>query len=253
MMNFQTVQKQFLAHLRDPVNQPIPNGFTHHGIQIYVDLLYTNFKESLARCFPVTRELIGEESWQRLVKSFIAEHSCQSPYYRQLPEQFISYLSTKQTGELEPPYLLELAHFEWLELALTIAESDPIIKPNTFNDWLLSRPLFAPVFAIFHYQYPVQLINIHFRPTKPSEQPTHILGFRDKDDVVQFIELQPATSRLLEILYSTDCTVLEAVNHIAVALDLPNTSVIFSFVIETMDHLMQQGAIYGQKQQQTLS
>ena len=254
MMNFQTVQKQFLAHLRDPINQPIPNGFTHQGIQIYVDLLYTNFNESLERCFPLTHQLVGEEIWQRLVKSFITEHSCQSPYYRQLPEQFISYLQAKKTDEFAPPYLLELAHFEWIELALTVAESDPIINPNTItNDWLVSRPLFAPVFAIFHYQYPVQLINSHFQPTEPPEQPTHILGFRDKNDVVQFIELEPATSRLLEILYTTDFTVLEAVNHIAIALDLPNPSVLFSFVMETMEHLMQQGAIYGQKQDQTMS
>ncbi len=245
MMAFQTVQQQFLAHLRNPENKPLPNGFAEQGSAVYVDLLYNKFNESLELCFPVTHEILGEKAWRCLLKAFIAKHCCTSPYYRQIPDEFIRYLQTERSSETDPPFLLELAHFEWVELVLAVAEAEPIpaFTSGIVTDWLQHRPLFVPVFEILHYTYPVQRINANYQPTIPSEQATHILGFRDMDDAVQFIELQPATARLLEILQSTGCTVGEAIEQIAVELDYSEPAALFSFGIETMTHLMQQGAI----------
>jgi hypothetical protein len=244
-MAFQTIQRQFLAHLRNPEYEPLPNGFAEQGAAIYVDLLYNKFNDSLELCFPVTHNVLGEAAWQQLLKAFIAEHRCKSPYYRQIPDEFIRYLQTERVSEYDPPYLLELAHFEWVEMVLAIAEAEPVTAStlNAVNDWLACRPLFVPVFEVLHYFYPVQRINASYQPTIPPAQATLILGFRDMDDVVQFIELQPATARLLEILQSAGCTVGEAIEQIAAELEHPETAALLSFGIETMTHLIQQGAI----------
>ncbi|MDP3589293.1 MAG: hypothetical protein Q8R54_02005, partial [Methylobacter sp.] len=79
------------------------------------------------------------------------------------------------------------------------------------------------------------------------EQATHILGFRDKEDVVQFIELNPATARLVDILHDTDntYTVGEAIEQIAAELQHPEPSALFAFGVATLADLMQQGAILG--------
>lgn len=233
-MAFQTVQRQFLAHLRNPEHEPLPNGFAEQGAGIYVDLLYNKFNDSLELCFPVVHEILGEAAWQQLLKKFIAEHCCKSPYYRQIPDEFIRYLHTERGSESAPPYLLELAHFEWVEMVLAIAEAEPITA-STFgavNDWLACRPLFVPILEVLHYVYPVQRMNASYQPTIPPEQAKHILGFRDMHDVVQFIELQPATARLLEILQSTGCTVREAMEQIAMELEQPEPSALFSFGID---------------------
>ncbi len=252
MMAFQTIQLQFLAHLRNHENQPLPNGFAEQGSAVYVDLLYNKFNDSLELCFPITHEILGEEVWRCLLKAFIAEHCCTSPYYRQIPDEFIRYLQTERSNETDPPFLLELAHFEWAELVLSVTEAEPIrtFTPGIVTDWLQYRPLFVPVFELLHYTYPVQHINANYQPTIPSEQATHILGFRDRDDVVQFIELQPATTQLLEILKSTGCTVGAAIEQIAAELDHPEPTAMFSFGIETMIHLMQQGAILAARTEQ---
>ncbi|MDO9214718.1 MAG: putative DNA-binding domain-containing protein [Methylococcales bacterium] len=245
MMAFQAVQRQFLAFMRNPV-QAVPVGFAPQGVAIYVDLLYNKFNESLELCFPVTQQLLGVTAWQLLVKAFIAQHSCLSPYYRQIPDEFIAYLQAEPLNDDAPLYLLELAHFEWIELALAIADTEPVTAfDSVVNDWLNCRPVFAPVLQLLHYAYPVQRINQAYQPTTPPEQTTAILGFRDRDDVVQFIELNPPTARLVDILQTGDYTVQTAIQQIASELQHPEPSVLFSFGVATVTDLMQQGAILG--------
>jgi hypothetical protein len=91
----------------------------------------------------------------------------------------------------------------------------------------------------------VQRINKNYQPTTPPEQATHILGFRDAQDRVQFIELNPATARLVEILQTGDCSVRTAIQSCAIELQHPEPSVLFTFGIAALTDLMQQGAILG--------
>ncbi len=248
MMAFQAVQRQFLAHLRNPGQQPLPTGFAPQGVALYTDLLVNKFNDSLTTCFPVTHALLDEKAWQQLLKSFIARHRCLSPYYRQIPDEFIQYLQTEWVNDTGLPYLLELAHFEWVELILAITDAEPVVQcESTVNDWLACHPVFAPVLQLLHYAYPVQRINENYQATTPPEQATHILGFRDTEDVVQFIELNPATARLVEILHDTDdtYTVREALQQIARELQHSESSELFTFGIAILADLMQQGAILG--------
>ena len=55
---------------------------------------------------------------------------------------------------------------------------------------------------LLHYQWPVQDIGPSFLPSEPPDTATHILGFRDSDDQVQFIALNPATAKLILLLTS---------------------------------------------------
>ncbi|MEQ1635988.1 MAG: putative DNA-binding domain-containing protein [Methylococcales bacterium] len=246
-MAFQTLQRQFLAHLRNPAKQPLPTGFNDQRVGIYADLLYNKFNDSLEMCFPVTRELLGELAWQHKLKAFIAQHRCLSPYYRQIPDEFMVYLQSEAGNENDPPYLLELAHFEWIEMVLAITEVEPLaaFHSDAVNDWLDVCPVFVPVLQLLHYAYPVQRINLHYKPNKLPEQATHILGFRDANDTVQFIELNSATARLVDILHSTGGTVREAMQKIATELQHPEPSELFTFGHKILADLAHQGAILG--------
>jgi hypothetical protein len=247
MMAFQQVQREFLAHLRNPAQQPLPSGFVKQDAAIYVDLLYNKFNASLTTCFPITYAILGETAWQQLLKSFIARHRCLSPYYRQIPDEFIQYLQTEWVNHTGLPYLPELAHFEWVELILAITDAEPVVQYETaINDWPACHPVFAPALQLLNYAYPVQRINENYQATTPPEQATHILGFRDKEDVVQFIELNPATARLVDILHDTDTyTVGEAIQQIAAELQHPEPSALFAFGVAALADLMQRGAILG--------
>lgn len=250
MKVFQTLQRQFLAHLRNPVQHALPAGFPEQGAAIYKDLLFNKFNDSLALCFPVSRAILGESAWQQLLLAFIAEHHCHSPYYRQIPDEFIHYLQTERDNATDPAFMLELAHFEWVEMILAITDTTEAEhnQPSTDTaniDWLACRPLFVPLFEVLHYRYPVHRINIDYQPETPLEQPTHILGFRDVRDTVHFIELQPATVRLLEILQTTEVTVQEAITAIAAELAHLEPDSLFRFGEEFMTQLHAQGALRG--------
>ena len=63
-----------------------------------------------------------------MLLDFIAEHRCLTPYYRQIPDEFVQYLQQERKRADDWPFLAELAHFEWIELQLSIAEAEPVTR-----------------------------------------------------------------------------------------------------------------------------
>jgi uncharacterized protein len=198
---FQQMQRQFLNYLRQPQAAKVPVGFAPERLAIYSELLYNKFDESLTTCFPVLHSILARDSWRTLVLDFIAGHRCLSPYYRQIPDEFVQYLHQERANPGDLPFLSELAHFEWMELQLSIAEAEPVtITPLSDAQLLSGVPVFAPVMQLLHYHWPVQEISPAFLPEETPAALTHILGFRDSDDHVQFIALNPATAQLVMLL-----------------------------------------------------
>ncbi len=245
MMAFQTLQRQFLAHLRKPDQQPLPAGFDQRGAAIYVDLLYNKFNDSLTTCFPVTAAILGETAWQQLLKDFIGEHRCLSPYYRQIPDEFVLYLQNERQLRDDLPFLAELAHFEWIELVLSIAEAEPVAaEPLTETQLLDAVPVFAPVMQLLHYLWPVQQLNPAYQPDEPPSVSTHLLGFRDAADRVRFIALNAATASLLMHLQNGH-TATQVLQVLGQDLTPPERSNLMLFGKNILADLHGQGAIIG--------
>lgn len=198
---FQQQQRQFLNFLRRPQTSQLPASFDAERVAIYVELLYNKFDESLSACFPVIHRLLPKENWRALLLDFVAEHRCLTPYYRQIPDEFVHYLQHERQQPDEWPFLAELAHFEWIELQLSITESEPVTRKTlSAADLLNNIPVFAPVMQLLHYRWPVQNIGPSCLPSQPPETVNPILGFRDRDDQVRFVNLSPATAKLILLL-----------------------------------------------------
>jgi len=212
---FQQQQRQFLNYLRQPQAARLPAGFAPERLAVYVDLLYNKFDESLTVSFPVIHSLLSKEDWRKLLLDFIAEHRCLTPYYRQIPDEFLHYLQQERQQPGDWPFLAELAHFEWIELQLSIAESEPVTRKTLSAADLLNHvPVLAPVMQLLHYRWPVQDIGPNCLPIQPPESVNPILGYRDRDDQVRFISLSPATAQLIVLLDSglTGQQALQALN-----------------------------------------
>jgi hypothetical protein len=198
---FQQQQRQFLNYMRQPQADLLPAGFSAERLAVYVDLLFNKFDESLTSCFPVIHSILSKEDWRALLLDFIAKHRCLTPYYRQIPDEFVQYLQQERKYPDDWPFLAELAHFEWIELQLSIAESEPVTQKQLSDAELLNYvPVFTPVIQLLHYHWPVQDIAPSFLPGEPPTMATHILGFRYSDDQVQFMALNPATAKLILLL-----------------------------------------------------
>jgi len=184
-------------YLRDPANNPPPPGMEPRGLKIYGDLVYRNIEGFIRSGFPVLHSLYEDADWHGLVRLFIDRHRCNSPYFLEISQEFLRFLMQDfPARDVDPPFIAELAHYEWVELALDIAgEELPAEVPD--SDILAAVPRLSPLALSLRYQYPVHRIGPGFRPREPGEG-TYLLVYRNRADEVRFIELNAVSSRLLE-------------------------------------------------------
>lgn len=200
--SFIKTQQAFSAHIRDPLNNPIPTGVKPERIAMYRELLYNNIDSFLSNAFPVIKETLDGAHWQTLVNDFFARHRSSSPYFSGIPEEFLDYLAHERSDmPNDPPFLLELAHYEWVEMALAVAEDEP----PKLNTAMLENPLdtcirLSPVAWPLAYRFPVQLIGRNNQPTEAPAVPTYLAVYRNREDEIRFLELNALTYQLLQRL-----------------------------------------------------
>jgi uncharacterized protein len=194
-------QTAFAAHLRDP-RQPPPPGVEDRRMAVYRELFYNSIEGLLAGNFPVLRSLRGDAPWHALVRDFYREHRAHTPLFPEIAREFLRYLETRQSdGRDDPPFLLELAHYEWVEMALSIDHGDPhSVDCNPDGDLLDGVPLLSPLAWPLAYRFPVQTIRPDFQPDAAPEQPTFLLVVREVDDSIRFTSIDLAGYRLLQAI-----------------------------------------------------
>ena len=197
-----TLQAGFTRHVRNPAQVPLPPGVEQRRMKIYNDLVYNNIEGFLSGSFPVLHKLYRDEDWHRLVRRFVTDYRCDSPYFLEISQQFLNYLMHDyQPTPTDPDFLLELAHYEWVELALDVA-TDVIPEPATEQeaDLLRGVPVLSPLVWSLSYRYPVHLIGPGFEPEQEPAERSYLIVFRDRCEQVQFMESNAATARLLALL-----------------------------------------------------
>ncbi len=244
MLEFQRFQYAFTSHIRNPRVNPCPRGIETRRMQIYRRLVYQNIENFLLACFPVLRKVLGARRWARLVRGFLAGHHSHSPFFRQIPEEFLRFL--QNDGALPatyPKFVLELAHYEWIELVLATSTDIPeweMIDPD--GSLLEQRPILNPVLANLRYGWPVHRIAPRVRV---SAAETYLLVFRDASDQVQFTEINAFTSRLIHLLEPAEHTgrtvleiIIEEARHFS-------PEVVIQGGLKIMQDLQVRGALLG--------
>lgn len=217
-------------------------------MQIYRDLLYNNLAGFIEGGFPVLRRLYADRDWHRMVRDFFARHRCQTPYFLEIAQEFLTYLESEREAQAEdPPFLSELAHYEWVELALSVDDTEDDISGIDQNgDLLDGAPVVSSLAWVLAYSYPVHRIGPEFRPTQPSPQPHYLLVYRDRSDEVQFLELNPVTARLIDLSREDRGeTGLQLLEAIARELGYSNPDAVIQGGAETLSALRDHGVILG--------
>jgi len=211
-------QLEFADFIRDPEHHAAPQDVELRRMQMYRELFFNNVNEFLISNFPVLHTLIAADQWFALVQDFFGKHTCKTPYFSEIPEEFLTYLQNQPplvTGY--PPFILELAHYEWVEMALSIAkETLPEINSGLVVDALHHPATLSPLAWPLLYQWPVHQISPAYQPDRPPGQHTYLIVYRDRKDNVNFIHITALTYQLLEILQeSASITVAECLAHIS--------------------------------------
>lgn len=201
-MEFQDYQRAFTGHIRDPKDAPRPKGVPARRMRVYNELLFNNIEGFLLACFPVCRAILGQRKWTRLARAFFREHRCHTPYFRQIPDEFLKYLQDGwRRPDDVPEFLPELAHYEWVELELsTSARDEQVPAHDPDGDLLAGRPVLNPVLRVLAYRYPVHKIGPRHKPKAAPELPTFLLAYRSAEFEVRFVQIDALAALLLQTL-----------------------------------------------------
>lgn len=245
---FQKIQYQFAAHLRNPEQNPPPHGIENRRLQIYRELFYNNVQNYLSNAFPVLRKLYSEDAWRAMMRDYYARHVSHSPQFYQMAEEFLRYLQEEhQTTDDDPAFLLELAHYEWVELNLGIADADiDWAQIDKDGDLLAAPPVLSPLAVILAYQYPVHTIGPECIPQSPPDQPTYLAVNRDLSDKVHFLKLNAVTARLLGLIEEHPAhTGRQHLEQIAREMSHPNPQVVIDGGAQILTDLKSRDIVLG--------
>ena len=246
MKPFQKIQYAFAAHLRDPRRHKAPRGIEPRRMKIYTELFYNNVEGFLANAFPVLRRITPDARWHAMARDFFARHESHQPLFHRIAEEFLRYLERTRRAKDDPPFLRELAHYEWVELALSVAPA-PRVRADAGGDLLERVPLVSPLAWPLSYAYPVQRIDPDYRPEAPPAQPTHLVVWRNRDDEVKFMEANAVTARLLQLLAPGRTTGRKALQRIARELEHPQPEAVVKEGAAIVAGLRERGIILGTK------
>jgi len=199
-IDFKTKQSEFVAYIKDPFNNPVPSNVAESRMAVYRELFFNNIDNFLSSNFPVLRAILDDSQWFELAQDFFSRHACHSPYFSGIPEEFINFLQEERNNPRDFPFLLELAHYEWVEMALSIAKEDSVCNHRIVDNWLTQTVQLSSLAWPLVYQYPVHKIAPSFLPIQLPTQPTFLVAYRNSLDDVGFIEITPITYQLLNLI-----------------------------------------------------
>ena len=246
--DFQRQQLAFTAHIRDPKNAARPDGIPARRMAIYTELFFNNVDNQLSTNFPVLRQISSDERWHAMVRDFMVRHRSETPLFTEIGQEFLEYL--QQEREAQPgdwPFMLELAHYEYVELAVSISTADEgLVDFDPNGDLLAGHPLVGPTAWNLSYQWPVHTIGPEHLPDQPPDEPTHLVVYRDRQDDVHFLQINAVTQRMLQLLKENPRHIgLDVLKVIAEELSHPDPDTVIEAGRELLDDLRNRNVILG--------
>lgn len=213
------IQQQLAAAVREPA-LPAPFGIPSERLAVYRELVLNNVSGFIRSTYPVLRQICGDALFDQKISLFFRQSQLDSPYFVDIPKAFLDWLPA-HASDL-PPFALELAHYEWLELDLfrravpaeaAPAEAAPAAAwpadalPSAAQAGLtLSSQLqLTPLLEVVAYQYPVQQLSVQFQPAEPPASPTFLALYRNRAQQVCFLQLTALSSASLQLLQQQPC------------------------------------------------
>lgn len=245
-------QYEFAAHIRDPENNPAPSDIEQRRMEIYNELFYNNVEDFMSNSYPVLKSIYGELEWHKLIRDYFSHHLAHTPLFPEMPREFLKFLENgREYHEIDPPFLVELANYEWVELALGLLDLDNNINAiDSDGDLLDNAPVISSLAWSLSYHFPVHKISPDYQPQEKPAQPTYIVVYRNRNDETVFMELNPVTARLLQLISesnhnNSNKTGKELLEIIATEMNHPDPNVVITGGQQAMQELRSRNILLG--------
>lgn len=239
MTTFSDTQATFMGHIRNPdVNGP-PEGIEDRRLNIYRELFFNNIKGFLSNSFPVLESLYSTERWNEIAREFFVKHDCQSPYFVDISKEFLEFLQTDYEVQTDDPaFLIELAHYEWVELDISIRK-ETRIQRYWDGQRDIGKLSFSELAQLLSYQFPVHQIKPSYQPEEAAE-PVYLIVARNSDYKVNFTRVNQVTALMLSLLQAHDLTLDDLITHMSEALPQVSRDEIAKQITESVKTLLTQ-------------
>ena len=216
--HFQNLQQQFADYIRNPeLVSYAPAGeepIEQRRLTTYQQLFFNNIEGFFSQIFPVCVEVLGQQRWLEIVREYMLKHRSRTPLFHELGEEFLDFFNSEFTPiASDPEFLLELTHYEWVELALSVSteigfDADNRKQAGSSEVDLESAYELSPVAWPLAYEWPVHQLSKAFQPTEKPAQTTTLLVYRHEhangDESIDFMSLTPLLYQFLMVLETTD-------------------------------------------------
>ncbi|WP_016956807.1 DNA-binding domain-containing protein [Catenovulum agarivorans] len=199
MSSFKHLQFEFADAIRQ--GKAAINNIEQRRLTIYQELFFNNILDFVSNAFPVLKSLYSQQAWSQLIRQFFIEHTCTSAHFVDIPAEFLQFLTEQyQVKQSDPVFIKELAHYEWIELAVTVqVQTQDKLSLLSANEITSEKFNLSPLARVISYPYPVHKISKKFQPVSSSE-PIYLIIYRDADFKVKFIEINAAIAFMLDLL-----------------------------------------------------
>lgn len=198
MPSFEKLQKDFIRRLRTPESVATSDVGAERA-DIYRQLLLEKYRALVAKSFPLACNLVPPVIWSQLVVDFIRDVDVRTPYFYQLSQVFLDYVTHARQEVVEDyPFLVELMHFEWAEMALSISEAElPSVKVAA---WQTAPLMVSPLAWLLLYCYPVHEFRKAGHALAARAAPVCLIMWRDRQDQLAWREVTARCWALVEYL-----------------------------------------------------
>jgi len=201
MSDFIAQQQRFMKHIRHGDSAIEIDSVEDRRMAIYRDLFFNNIDGFVSASFVVLKSLYSCEAWQKLVREFFIEHDCSSPYFVDISKSFVHFLSEQRTPQASDfPFLTELAHYEWVELEVSIRHEKLFYALLPEQLELEQTIVLSELAWPLTYAFPVHQISEDYQPAEPVAGGVHLVVYRDVEEEVQFMQINAVTGVLLQLL-----------------------------------------------------
>ncbi len=241
MLAFQQFQHALAQHLRDPHHTRRPAGVPPRRMAVYNELVFNNLCGFVDSCFPVSRQLLGEARWRMLCRTFGRDWPLHTPWFREIPREFVRYLSEGHIAQYLPRWLADLARYEWAELVVDVMDVTPPAHDPQGN-LMQARVLLNPARVDVASAWPVHRIGLAWQPRQT--EPTFLVVFRDAQQEVQFTEINAVTAHVLALL-DGGLAGQQAFAQLAQEMAHPDPEALQGFGEQLLNSLREQGVLLG--------
>lgn len=198
MLNdFRYFQFALARHLRDPLTAPLPMGVDTQDATACTQEMVRQVCHVLEPAFPLTQALLGDDIWEHTVRLFLKNAPNHAPWVSATQRAFVDHVCESQDVQNLPAWLQDLAHFEWLQSAVSNASVQwPAF--DAAGDVMRETVVLNPTHVEAAYEWPVHSMDTDHQPN--DMQSVHVSVLRDLHNELHVYESSVFRGQLLELL-----------------------------------------------------